>query len=139
MLKRILATDDDRVIALIRIAVGISVFSHGAGKVLGWWGGGGIAGTYAFLNGQLHVPAILAYMVIFGEFFAGLGLITGTLGRIAAAGNILIQTGALLLVHIHVGWRLEEYSLLALSMCVAVLIRGSGAWSIDRLLVRRAA
>ena len=31
---------------------------------------------------------------------------------------------------------MEEYSLLALSMCLAILIRGSGAWSIDRLLMR---
>ena len=136
MLKKIIATDDDRVIALIRIAIGISVFSHGAQKVLGWWGGGGIDGTYAFMTGQLQIPGVLAYMVIFGEFLAGLGLITGTLGRIAAAGNLMIQTGALLLVHIHIGWKMEEYSLLALSMCVAILIRGSGAWSIDRLLMR---
>ena len=136
MLKKIIATDDDRVIALIRIAIGSSVFSHGAQKELGWWGGGGIDGTYAFMTGQLHIPGVLAYMVIFGEFFAALGLITGTLGRIAAAGNIMIQTGALLLVHIHIGWKMEEYSLLALSMCVAILIRGSGAWSIDRLLMR---
>ena len=136
MLKRIIATDDDRVIALIRIAIGISVFSHGAQKVLGWWGGGGIDGTYAFMTGQLQIPGVLAYMVIFGEFLAGLGLITGTLGRIAAAGNLMIQTGALLLVHIHIGWKMEEYSLLALSMCLAILIRGSGAWSIDRLLMR---
>ena len=136
MLKKIIATDDDRVIALIRIAIGISVFSHGAQKVLGWWGGGGIDGTYAFMTGQLQIPGVLAYMVIFGEFLAGLGLITGTLGRIAAAGNIMIQTGALLLVHIHIGWKMEEYSLLALSMCLAILIRGSGAWSIDRLLMR---
>ena len=136
MLKRIIATDDDRVIALIRIAIGISVFSHGAQKVLGWWGGGGIDGTYAFMTGQLQIPGVLAYMVIFGEFLAGLGLITGTLGRIAAAGNLMIQSGALLLVHIHIGWKMEEYSLLALSMCLAILIRGSGAWSIDRLLMR---
>ena len=136
MLKRIIATDDDRVIALIRVAIGISVFSHGAQKVLGWWGGGGIDGTYAFMTGQLQIPGVLAYMVIFGEFLAGLGLITGTLGRIAAAGNLMIQSGALLLVHIHIGWKMEEYSLLALSMCLAILIRGSGAWSIDRLLMR---
>ena len=136
MLKKIIATDDDRVIALIRIAIGISVFSHGAQKVLGWWGGGGIDGTYAFMTGQLQIPGVLAYMVIFGEFLAGLGLITGTLGRIAAAGNLMIQSGALLLVHIHIGWKMEEYSLLALSMCLAILIRGSGAWSIDRLLMR---
>jgi len=88
------------------------------------------------MTGQLHIPGVLAYMVIFGEFLAGLGLITGTLGRIAAAGNLMIQTGALLLVHIHIGWKMEEYSLLALSMCLAILIRGSGAWSIDRLLMR---
>jgi putative oxidoreductase len=30
-----------------------------------------------------------------------------------------------------------EYHLLALAMAVAVMIRGSGAWSIDRLLQRR--
>ena len=137
MLKKLLATDDDRVIALLRIALGIAMFSHGAGKVLGWYGGGGVEGTYGWMTGQLHIPGLFAYLVIFGEFFGALGLITGTLGRISAGGIFMIQLGALLLVHIHIGWRMEEYSLLTLPMSLAILIRGSGAWSIDRIIANR--
>lgn len=137
MLKKLLYTDDDRVIAMLRIALGIAMFSHGAGKVLGWYGGGGIAGTFAFMNGRLHIPALFAYMAIFGEFFGALGLITGTLGRISAAGIFMIQLGALLMVHVHIGWQMEEYSLLTIPLCLAIVIRGSGAWSVDRLFAKR--
>jgi putative oxidoreductase len=142
MLKSWLKTDDDRVIALLRIVIGIVMFTHGAGKVLGWYGGPGIGGAYGFLNGMMHVPGLLAYLVIYGEFFGSIGLIVGFLGRLSALGIIAIQIGALILVHQHNGWfdsqgYAMEYSSMALAMLTAVLIRGSGAFSIDLRLTSK--
>ena len=141
MLKKMLATDDDRVVALLRIALGVVMFSHGAGKVLGWFGGGGISGTFAFMHGMLGVPALFAYLAIFGEFFASLGLIFGLFGRLSAAGIFAIQTGALLMVHVHNGWSGGrgagiEYSAMAIPLAIAIIIRGSGAWSVDRVIAK---
>jgi len=139
MLKNLLKTDDDRVVAMIRIALGYVMFTHGAGKVLGWYGGGGIAGTFGFMNGMLHIPAPFAYLAIFTEFFASIGLMLGFFGRLSALGIIGMQLGALFLVHIHNGWSGHggggiEYMAMSLPMAVAVLIRGSGAWSLDRVI-----
>jgi len=142
MFKNFLKTDDDRVIAMIRIALGVVMFSHGAGKVLGWFGGGWIAGTFGFMNGMLHIPAPFAYLAIFAEFFGSLGLIFGLFGRLSALGIIGVQCGALFLVHIHNGWSGGghgggiEYMAMSLPMAFAILIRGSGAWSLDRLIAK---
>ena len=141
MLKKLLATDDDRVIAMLRIALGVVMFSHGAGKVLGWYGGGGIEGTYGFMHGRLGIPSLFAYLAIFGEFFASLGLIFGLLGRLSAAGIFAIQMGALILVHRFNGWFGHggggiEYSTMAIPLAIAILIRGSGAWSLDRIIAK---
>ena len=141
MLKKLLATDDDRVIAMLRVALGIVMFSHGAGKVLGWFGGGGISGTYGFMHGMLGIPSLFAYLALFGEFFASLGLIFGLFGRLSAVGIFAIQTGALLIVHIHNGWFGHggagvEYSTMSIPLAIAILIRGSGAWSLDRIIAK---
>ena len=137
MLRDLAKSDDDRVIALLRIALGVVMFSHGAGKVLGWFGGGGVAGTFGFMNGMLHIPAPIAYLAIFGEFFASLGLIFGLFSRVSAAGIIAMQLGALFMVHIHNGWfgggrGGVEYMAMSIPLAIAVLIRGGGAWSLDR-------
>jgi len=141
MFKNFLKTDDDRVIAMIRIALGVVMFSHGAGKVLGWFGGGGISGTFGFMNGMLHIPAPFAYLAIFAEFLGSIGLILGLFGRLSALGIIAVQCGALFMVHIHNGWFGGgrggiEYMAMSLPMAFAVLIRGSGAWSVDRFLMK---
>ena len=130
----LLKTDDDRVVAMIRIALGYVMFTHGAGKVLGWYGGGGIAGTFGFMNGMLHIPAPFAYLAIFTEFLASIGLMFGFLGRLSALGIIGVQCGALFLVHVHRGWSGVEYMAMSLPMAVTILIRGSGAWSVDRIV-----
>jgi putative oxidoreductase len=146
MFRNIIRTPDDKVLALIRIALGIVVFPHGAQKVLGWWGGFGFAGTMGFFTQQMHIPYVLALLVFAAEFLGALGLIFGFLGRIAAFGIAVDFAVAAFLVHIPNGFFMNwtgqqkgegiEFFILTIAMAIAIMIRGSGAWSIDRALTR---
>lgn len=144
MLAALTSTSNDLTLTLIRIALGIVIFPHGAQKLLGWFGGHGYKGTMGYFTGVVKLPALVAFLVIFAEFFGSLALITGLLGRLGALGIIAVMVGAVSKVHAGVGffmnWNQEqgrgegfEYHLLAIAMGVVVLVQGSGAWSLDRL------
>ena len=144
MLKTLTATSNDLSPLLLRFVLGLVMFPHGAQKALGWFGGGGWNGTMGFFTGQLGVPAVVAALVILGEFLGALGLITGTLTRVAAFGIAVIQLGAVFMAHAPHGFFMNwygtqkgegyEYALLAIAMSVSLLITGAGALSIDTRL-----
>lgn len=67
-MKKLLSTNSNNYTALIaRLALGITIFPHGAQKLLGWFGGFGYTGTMGFLTGQANLPWILAFLVIIIE------------------------------------------------------------------------
>jgi putative oxidoreductase len=144
VLKRLVQTDDDIGMFLVRLALGIVIFPHGAQKLLGWFGGHGFAGTMEFFTTQLGLPAVVVVLVIIAEFFGALGLILGFLGRVAAFGVLCVMLGAVFMIHLNVGFFMNwygnqqgegfEYHLLAIGMALAVIVRGSGAFSVDRAL-----
>ena len=86
-------------------------------------------------------------LVILAESVGAVALALGLFGRFMALGIAAAMVGAVAMVHGHVGFFMNwsgqqagegyEYHLLALAMAVAVMIRGSGAWSIDLALQRR--
>jgi putative oxidoreductase len=147
MFRRLVHTQDDYVVALIRIALGLVMFPHGAQKVLGWFGGYGFSGTLAAFTGQMGIPAPLALAVFAAEFLGSMGLIAGLFGRVAALGVLAVMLGAVVKVHLAVGFFMNwagtqqgegfEYHILAGAMALAIIIRGSGGLSLDRLLSRR--
>jgi putative oxidoreductase len=127
--------------------LGIVIFPHGAQKVLGWFGGGGIGGTIAFFDQAFGIPAFLTILVMIAEFFGSLGLIVGFLTRIAAAGIGLVMLGAVFILHIKIGFFMNwagtqqgegfEYHILALGIVIALLLAGGGRASLDGVLQRR--
>lgn len=139
---------NDRVSSLVaRLALGLVMFPHGAQKALGWFGGYGFSGTMGFFTGQLHIPALFAFLAIAAEFAGSIGLITGCLSRVAALGIGVNMVVATLLVHGANGFFMNwygnqkgegfEYHLLALGLAVGVILAGAGKWSIDSVLSRR--
>lgn len=48
---------------------------------------------------HLRLPTILAFLVIAGEFLAGIGLIVGLFSRIAALVIAITMVGAIATVH----------------------------------------
>lgn len=145
MWKRLLTTSDDKAVFLARIALGIVFFPHGAQKMLGWFGGSGFSGTLDAFSG-MGMPVAITVLVILGEFLGSLGLLVGLLSRIAAAGIGVIMLGAVFMVHAQNGFFMNwfgnqqgegfEYHLLALGLVLVVLIKGSGAFSVDRALAQ---
>jgi putative oxidoreductase len=132
---------------IARLALGLVMFPHGAQKVLGWFGGYGFNGTMGFFTGQLHIPALFAFLAIAAEFAGSIALITGFLSRLAAFGIGVNMVVAILLVHGANGFFMNwygnqkgegfEYHLLTLGLAVGVLLAGAGKWSIDSVLSRR--
>jgi len=89
----------------------------------------------------MHIPAPLAFLAICAEFLGSIGLILGLLGRAAAFGIACNMMVAVTMVHWQYGFFANwlgnqkgegfEYHILALDIAVAILITGSGAFSID--------
>src|ERR1700724_726653 len=139
MLRKIVHTSNDFAITILRLALGIVFFAHGAQKMLGWFGGYGFSGTMGFFTQQMGIPAPLAFLAIAAEFFGGLGLILGFLGRIAAFGIMCNMLVAVVMVHgrngLFMNWAGNqkgegfEYHLLAIAIALIIIIKGSGALS----------
>jgi len=52
MIRKLVATDHDAAITILRLALGVIFFAHGAQKMLGWFGGYGFTGTMGFFTGE---------------------------------------------------------------------------------------
>jgi len=147
MLKALARTDRDASSLVLRVMLGIVFFPHGAQKAIGWFGGHGLAGTLDFFTQNMGMPLAVAALVIAAEFLGALGLITGLLTRLAAFGICCVMTGAIFLVHMKNGFFMNwsgnqagegfEYHLLAIAIAIALMFKGGGRWSLDRLIARR--
>ncbi len=145
MLKKLFQTDNDIAGLLARVALGIVILPHGLQKLLGIFGGYGFSGTINYFV-STGLPSTVAFLIIIGESFGALALIIGLLSRIAAFGISLIMLGAIFLVHLPNGFFMNwfgtqkgegfEYHILALGLGLIILIKGSGKWSVDRILVK---
>jgi putative oxidoreductase len=137
-------THADWTVAIARIVLGLIFFAHGAQKMLGWYGGPGLAKTMRMFTEYLHLPSVLAFLVIAGEFFSGIGLIFGLFSRVAALVIALTMVGAIATVHFRYGLFLNwlgtqeghgiEYHLLAIALALVIVVKGAGALSVDRLV-----
>ncbi len=140
-------TNDSFTSMMARLTLGLVMFLHGAQKVLGWFGGYGFSATMNFFTGQLHIPALLAFIAIVAEFLGSIGLIAGFLSRVSAFGIAIVMLVAAFMVHSPNGFFMNwagnqkgegfEYHLLAIGLALVVIISGAGKWSIDRLLSGR--
>jgi putative oxidoreductase len=142
----LLKTNDRFAPLIARLTLGRVMCPHGAQKALGLFGGYGCSGTMNFFTGQMHIPALFAFLAIAAEFAGSIGLITGFFSRVCAFGTAIVMLVATLTVHASNGFYMNwsgnqqgegfEYHLLALGLALVVIISGAGKWSIDRLLAR---
>jgi putative oxidoreductase len=146
-MKALFQTDDSWTGLVLRLTLGLVMFPHGAQKLLGWYGGFGFSGTMGFFTETMHMPWIIAFLVIVGEFFGSLGLIVGLLTRFTAASFIVIMLGAITTAHIQNGFFMNwsgkqpgegyEYHLLAIGIGLALVLTGAGKWSVDGLIAEK--
>jgi len=147
MIRRLFATANDYSLTVLRLVLGAVFVVHGAQKMLGWFGGYGYHATMAGFTGR-GIPAFLAFLAIAAEFFGGIGLIVGLLSRVAALGILCNMVVAIAAVHAKFGFFMNwagnqkgegyEYHLLAMAICFAIALKGSGALSLDRVIAGNA-
>ena len=144
MFKKLLQTDNDTATMILRVLLGVVFFPHGMQKLFGWFGGYGFSGTFGFFTGSMGVPALFAVLAILAEGLGSLGLLSGFLTRLAALGIGTNMVVAVLMIHHKFGFFMNwdgkqagegiEYHLLAIAIAIALIIKGGGKWSIDKVI-----
>jgi len=123
---------------LLRVVVGGTMFSHGAQKLFGWFGGPGLRGTAGFFESLgWRLPLALAFLAGLAET-SGVAFALGLLTPLAALGIAVVMLNAIFVVH----WRNGffngngglEFPLTLATVAVAVAATGPGRFSIDRLI-----
>ena len=147
MIQKLLETNPDFTWLFLRVIAGIIIFPYGMQKLLGWFNdlGGGVGIKETLKNMRLkRIPIAIAWLIVIGQSLGSIALITGSFARIAAAGNFIIFTGALI-VHARDGWTINwtgkkkgegiEYFVMLLAILLVIMIKGSGPVSIDAWLL----
>jgi len=144
MWKKLIDTENDIATMVLRVMLGLVFFPHGAQKVLGWFGGYGFAGTYDAFTNKMGIPGLFALLAFAAEFLGSIGLVVGFMTRVAAFGIFCVMAVAVKMLHWQHGFFMNwfgqqqgegfEYHLLVMAIAVALMIRGAGAYSVDRML-----
>jgi putative oxidoreductase len=127
----------DLISLVLRVAVGATLVAHGIPKVKGGWGAQ--AGQWV---GSMGVPPFAARLVTVLEFFGGIFLILGLLVPLVAA-FFVIQFVAIIAMKaskMKAGFMSSggkpgyEIDYTYLLLCLAILLMGAGAYSLDALI-----
>jgi len=125
---------------LVRVATGLFFVPHGMQKLFGFWGGNMARTIEGFGKQGLEPAAFWAYYIGCLELFGGLLLAIGLLTRPVAALFAGFMAVAAFHVTIQRGWFWTqggmEIPLYLMLICIALLIRGGGALSVDKALGR---
>jgi len=123
---------------LLRVVVGGTMFSHGAQKLFGWFGGHGLRGTAGFFESMgWRMPLAMAFLAGLAET-SGVAFALGFLTPLAALGIAVVMLNAIVVVHWRNGFFNSnggvEFPLTLATVAVAVAATGPGRFSIDRLI-----
>jgi putative oxidoreductase len=145
----IFKTGNDWTGLITRLTLGLVLFPHGAQKVFGWFGGPGFHKEMSLLTGTVHLPWIIAFLVIVIEFAGSLSFIIGFASRLWSVATLILFIGIIVSVHLPYGFFMNwfgqqqgegyEYHLLIIGLSLATLVNGSGKYSADRVLTKDAA
>jgi putative oxidoreductase len=124
-------------VLILRLFLGFAFMMHGSQKVLGAFGGPGIAGVAGMLTKLGLEPAqILAWVLSITEFVGGICLVLGFLTRFWAAGLVIDMGVAVAKVHLSNGFFASkngfELPLAFGVMALVILLTGPGSVSVDR-------
>lgn len=144
MRYNIFKTGNDWTGLIIRLTLGLILFPHGAQKAFGWFGGPGFTNEMSFFTDTLHLPWLIAFLVIVIEFVGSLCFIAGFASRAWAVATIILFAGIIFTAHLEFGFFMNwfgnqkgegyEYHLLIIGLSLATLVNGSGKYAADRCL-----
>lgn len=126
----------------IRIPLGLIFLAHGSQKLLGLFGGNGLTVTFRIFEEKMGIPPIFTLLAIIAEFGGGLGVLTGFLTRVSAAGIASVMAVAIYKVHwshgffMNSGARGIEFTLALFGMALYLVVAGGGRWCVDRLIFK---
>ena len=130
---------DDVALLTLRAMVGALLVGHGAQKLFGRFGAGGLPGTAAFLGSLGLRPAgALAVLAGLSEFGGGLLTVLGLLSPLGAVG--ILASMAMAIATVHRGkpiWADRgggELPLTNAAVATALILAGSGRYSLDQAL-----
>jgi len=146
MFKKIINTGNDHSLLILRVVLGVVLMAHGLQKAFGWFNGFGWNNTINYFTGTVGIPALLGAFVILIETLGALFLILGFAGRINAALMGIVIIGAMVVDHVKNGFYMNwfgiqkgegfEFDLLFIAISIALILKGSGSFSVDRLLMQ---
>ena len=129
----------DTGLLILRLVLGLLFVGHGAQKLFGWFGGGGLKGTSGWLGSMGMRPAwFWALMAAGSEFGGGVLLALGFLSPLGSLGIIAAMIVAITEAHWSKGlWNNKggiEFPLMNLTAALALGLVGAGAYSLDGIL-----
>lgn len=142
LIQRVLTTDNSLSSLLMRLSAGAIFAAHGAQKLFGIFGGGGLEGTAQWMASiGLEPGYLMALAAGSAEFFGGIALLLGLLTRPAAFVLAMTMLVAVITVHLPNGLFLSnngyEFGLALLAITGALVLNGGGKFSLDRILSAR--
>jgi len=126
----------DLALLVLRLVMGLLFVGHGAQKLFGAFGGGGLEGTAGmFDNLGLRPSWLHARAAGTAEFLGGALIALGLFTPFAAAALIAVMTAAVITVHAPNGiWNTNqgyEFNLVMAATVFALAGIGVGSWSLD--------
>jgi putative oxidoreductase len=124
-------------VLILRLFLGFAFMMHGSQKLLGAFGGGGVAGVASMLSKLGVEPShTLAWVLSITEFVGGVCVFLGFLTRFWAAGLVIDMAVAVFMVHLANGFFASkngfELPLAFGVMALVILLTGPGSLSVDR-------
>lgn len=118
---------------MARLALGSILLSHGLLKVFVFT----MPGTVGYFA-SLGLPAVAAYLTVFGELAGGIAILLGFYTRLASFLSIPLLIGATV-THLGNGWVFSnqgggwEFPLFLVAIAITVTLQGSGPFALGRL------
>ena len=125
----------DHAAFILRLTLGTILLAHGFLKIFVFT----IPGTVGYFD-SIGLPALAAYLTIYGELAGGVALLLGLYTRLAALLSLPILLGATW-VHIGNGWVFSspnggwEFPALLVVLAAIVALQGAGRCAIRKLPV----
>jgi putative oxidoreductase len=124
---------------IARLVLGPMMIAHAAQKLLGWFGGYGLAGTGGFMESLGFRPGrSFAAAAALAEVTGGLLITLGLLGPVGPALVLSVMIVAAITVHwkngLFAGSNGIEVTLLYATGALALALTGPGLFSLDALL-----